>query len=74
LPDPKEKQYYYRIILKCQNDKDEDNYGRDLKMNNYEAAVKTYKNLLDAAYENLIDPYTVTLYQDDKIIREFGKY
>lgn len=50
---------HYRIVLTCTNEKDQDKYGRDLSMNNFEAAQATVKSLVIAAYDNLIDGYTI---------------
>lgn len=52
----------YRIILRCENNKDAEKYDRDLNMNSYESAVATFKTLVKGSLEDLIDPYVVEFY------------
>jgi hypothetical protein len=57
----------YRIILNCDNSKDGEKYDRDLHMNNFEAAQATVKSLVIAAYDNLIDGYTIEWWASNEI-------
>lgn len=55
----------YKIVIKCQNPKDEERYGRTLYINQYESANTIFKVLANSALENIIDPYVVEMYYPD---------
>ena len=64
---------HYRIILSCTNPKDEDKYGRDLHMNNFEAAQATMKNLLTGAFDNIIDGYIIEWWSNNELYYKVEK-
>lgn len=58
--------YTYEIVAKFSNEKDERAFGRTLNMNSWESAVATYKTLVKAAMEEVIDGYVITLTRASK--------
>ena len=55
----------YKITLKCENTKDEEKFGRELNINSYESATATFKTLVTASIEHMIDPFVIEFYYGD---------